>query len=141
MKRLSMIAFAILLAVPVFAEELPPALRVVASVLELSEPQLQGLVAAVQACDAAVRPIAEQLQAKHQALAQLVQSESPDAAAVGTLILEIRAAEKEIAAVAHGAAEAFERSLTPEQRERLNAIRGAMQVCEVIPAFRAVGLL
>lgn len=144
MKRLSLIAAAILLFLPAanaLAQEPPPPLRVAITVLGLSEDQVHAWIAAIQSRDAAVQPIAQQLEAKHQALAALLQDANADPAAVGRLVLDSRALEGEIGAIAHAAAAAMQEALTPEQRERLEGIRNGAPVCDVIPAFRAVGIL
>ena len=39
------------------------------------------------------------------------------------------------------AANAIEKLLTPDQLQRLSAIRGGAQVCPIVPAFGATGLL
>lgn len=143
MKRLS-IALVILLSLPVAyaqSDELPPPLRVVITVLGLSGDQGAALIATIRSRDAAVRPLAEQIQVRREALAQLMQTAAPDPAAVGQLVLEIRQLELHLSAIAHHAAETFEQTLDAEQQERLNGIRHAAPVCEVMPAFRAVGLM
>lgn len=119
----------------------PEPVRVVVAVLELSEDQVQAFVAMIAGREAAVRPAAEQLRLRHEALGQLLQTPAPDPAAVGTLVLEIRAIEAEIGRVAQSAAAQFEQVLTPDQRERLMHLRQAAQVCPVLPAFKAAGLL
>jgi len=119
----------------------PEPVRVVAAVLGLSEDQVQALVAMLVAREAAIRPAAEQLHLRREALGKLLQTESPDPTAVGALVVEIRTIEAEISRVAQSAAAQFEQVLTPEQRERLAHLRQAAQVCPVIPAFQATGLL
>lgn len=145
MKRLSIACAAIVLLVAaagVHAEELPPPVRVTASVLSLSEDQVRALVGMLQAREQALYPVAEQLEGKHKALDQLLQQgTAADPAAVGRLVLDIAALQKQVGAVAQQTAQQFEQTLTQEQRDRLNALRGAAPTCDVIPALRAVGLL
>ena len=144
MKRLSLVAAAILLFLPgatAFCQELPPPLRVAITVLGLSEDQVHVWIAAIQSRDAAVQPLAQQLETKKQALATSLADPNADPAAVGKLVLEAHALETQIGAIAHAAAQTMQAALTPEQRERLDGIRNAAPVCDVLPALRAVGVL
>ncbi len=123
------------------AQELPPPIQVVRSVLGLSDAQTRSLLAMVQARDVAVRPLAEQMRQKNESLARLLEAPSPDAAAIGQLIIEVRAIESAVRLIVQQAAAEFEQTLTAEQRTRLEHLRQAAPACEVSPAFRAAGLL
>ena len=126
---------------PARAQELPPPIQVVTHVLGLSEEQLHAWVYAIQARDAAIRPIAEQIQARREQLGRAVESSQPDSATVGRLVLEIRALEQEAAMTTRSTTMILEGVLDDEQRGRLESIRHAAAACEVVPAFRAAGLL
>ncbi|HKO54964.1 MAG TPA: periplasmic heavy metal sensor [Thermoanaerobaculia bacterium] len=122
-------------------EQLPPPITVVAGFLQLSPEQVAALLTIMQTRDAALQPIAAKLHANQEALGKLVESPDANPAAVGRLLLDIRAAQKQAETIARDAGAAFERNLTPEQRDRLQFVRQAAQIEPVIPAFRAVGLL
>lgn len=121
--------------------ELPPPVAVVANTLSLNEQQVEALIAMIQAREAAVRPIAQQLEGHRQALAALLESANPDPAAAGKLLIDIRDGERQIAEIARQSASAFVQNLGAEQRERLQFLGNAAQVAPVLPAFKAVGLL
>ena len=137
--------FVLSLALPsvVFAQEnpLPDPIRVVISVLGLNEQQAQGFVGIVQAREQAIRPLAEEAQARHQSLEKTMQSTNPDVALVGTAVIEISQIEKRVGQISADAAAQFDQLLTPEQRQQLQRIREAASVCPAVPAFHAAGLL
>jgi hypothetical protein len=123
------------------AEELPPPIRVVMTVLGLSEDQTHALIASIQAREAAIHPLAVQIATRQEALGHLAESAAPDPAEAGRLFLEIHTLERQMQNIAQASAGAFEQTLNDEQRARLNGLRHAAPVCEVLPALRAVGLL
>src|SRR5258706_5791055 len=94
-KRIAMIAVALILPLALAAQE-PPPIAIVAHVLSLSDEQVHALVDFLQARGEAIRPAAEQLQTRQQALGHELQSSSPDPATVGRLVLEIRTIEGQI---------------------------------------------
>ena len=124
------------------AQEIPPQpVQVVASLLELSEPQVASWLEILAERETAVQPLAQQLQERHQALGEALQNSSPDPRVVGQLIIDIRAIERSIVAIRQEGNASFEQLLTETQRQRLQQIRGASQVCPVVPALQATGLL
>jgi hypothetical protein len=123
------------------ADELPPPIVAVATILELNNDQVHALLTMIDARDAAIRPLAEELQRHQQALEQLLRMPDADAAAVGKLMLETRALGAKIGELRAQAAAQFEQVLSPEQTERLHHIREAASLQEVIPTFHAVGLV
>ncbi len=144
MKKALVLLIAIIALVPVVCaaeEPLPQPIVVVASVLQLSEDQIQAMVQMIQTRDDAVRPIAEAVQKDRQALEALLANPSPDPAAVGALVLRIRSGERQAMEVAQKAAASFASTLTPEQRDRLQFLTQAANVAPVLPAFKAVGLI
>ena len=112
----------------------------VATVLELNNDQVQSLLTMIQARDAALRPIAEELQRHQQMIEQLLRTPDADAATVGRVVLETRALTAKIGEVRAQANVQFEQVLTPEQSEKLQHIREAAAIQDVVNAFRAVGL-
>ena len=128
-------------AVPLRADDVPPPLRVVANILNLSDAQVGSWLQLLQARNAAVQPLQQQLQMKQQAIATLLQSGSPDPAVVGQLFLEVHAVELQIQGIVMQTNAQFEQLLTDDQRGRLQHIREAAQVCPIVPALQATGLL
>jgi Spy/CpxP family protein refolding chaperone len=123
------------------APQIPPPVAAVATVLQLQNDQVAALMAMIRSRDTAIRPLAEELQRHQQALEQSLQAPDADAAAVGRLLLETRALGAKIDEVRRNAAAQFEQLLTPEQLDRLHHIRDAAALQEVVPPFRAVGLV
>lgn len=122
-------------------DALPQPIVMVATVLELAPPQVEALVTMIRSRDAEMHPLAEEMMKRQQALGALLQTPEADAAAVGRLILEIRTLQQKVESLARQSAAQFEQALTPDQRARLDHIRASAPVCDVIPAFRGVGLL
>ena|SRR5690349_12820225 len=140
LKRLMMVAVALSFPIALAAQE-PPPIAVVAQVLSLSEDQVHALGDFLQARGAAVQPAVQELQQHQQALAQQLQSPNPDPATIGQLILETRAIASRIQQAIGDANKSFDQILNADQRTRLDQLRGAAGACQVIPAFKAVGLL
>ncbi|HEY6140042.1 MAG TPA: Spy/CpxP family protein refolding chaperone [Thermoanaerobaculia bacterium] len=130
-------------SLPIHAEEpqLPPPLAAVATVLELNTAQIEALLMMIQARDAALRPLAEELQRHQRALDQLLGAPDADAASAGRLVLEMRALAARIGDVRAQTNGQFEQLLTPEQAGKLQRIREAASIQEVVQAFRVAGLV
>ena len=138
-KRIVMLLVALALPIALAAQESP--LTIVAKVLSLSNEQTQALGNIVQARSEAIRPLAEQVQARQQGLAQQLQSSNPDPQTVGGLVIEITHIQQQVQQAIEATNHQFEAVLTPDQSARLQQIRSVAPVCDVIPAFKAVGLL
>jgi Spy/CpxP family protein refolding chaperone len=123
------------------APQIPPPVAAVATILELQSDQVAALLTMIQSRDAAIHPLAEELQRHQQALEQALQTPDADAATVGRLLLETRTLGAKIDELRRSAAAQFEQLLTPEQLDRLHHIREAAALQEVVPPFRAVGLV
>ena len=123
------------------APPLPPPVMAVANVLQLSGDQIEAFVAMIGARDSAVAPLAAELQKRGQAIDQELQSPDADPATVGRLLLEARSLQKQIEEARRQAAAQFEEVLTPDQKDRLQHVREIAPLMDVIPAFRATGLL
>jgi septal ring factor EnvC (AmiA/AmiB activator) len=139
-KRLVMTAVALTFPIALAAQE-PPPIAIVANVLSLSDQQVHALADFLQARGDAVRPVAEQLQAKSSALAQQLQSSNPDPATVGQLLIEIKTIQDQIQRTIADSNKQLDDIFNADQRTRLDQLRGAAQACGVIPAFKALGLL
>jgi Spy/CpxP family protein refolding chaperone len=113
----------------------------VAGILGLSDGQVQAWITILQAREAAMQPLAAQVGQHQELLGHLLQSPTPDPATVGQVLIETRALEQQVGAIQQQAAAQFEQLLNSDQQQRLESIRQASQVCQVVPAFQAVGLL
>ena len=120
---------------------LPAPIVAVSTILELSDEQVGALVTMIEARDAALRPLAEELQRHQQALEQLLQKPDADAATIGQLVLETRALSANVANIRGQANAQFEQTLTPDQLGRLQHIREAASLSGIMPAFQATGLV
>lgn len=120
---------------------LPPPIVAVSKVLQLTDAQVQSLVTMIQSRDAALRPLVEQVQQHQSAIDALLQKPDADPATLGGLILEMRTLRMNVETVGRQAAAQFEAVLTPDQLDRLQHIRAVAPVADVLPAFRAVGLI
>lgn len=141
MRRVVILLLAMTLCAAVAVAEPPDPAGVVARVLELSDGQITSWVDLLHAREAAVRPLAEQAQAQQQAIAQALAGGNADPLTVGKAVMALDALQKQIGAANAQSVHQFEELLTPDQLQRLNGIRGAAQVCPIVPAFQATGLL
>ena len=140
MKRLAALLVAICCITPVFAQS-PDPVAVVAHVLELSSEQITAWSDILHARQAALQPLAEQSQEQQQTIAQALAGANPDPLAIGKAFIALHDLQMQIAAANAQSAAQFEKLLTSDQLQRLNAIRGAAQACQILPAFQATGLL
>ncbi|HYS55431.1 MAG TPA: periplasmic heavy metal sensor [Thermoanaerobaculia bacterium] len=140
MKRFALILSTFLCALPIFAQQ-PDPVSVIAHVLELSNDQVTAWSGILHAREAAIQPIAQQAQAKRQALEQALASPNPDPVAIGNAFIELRGLQAQVAAVNADSASKFQKLLDDDQLQRLEGIRGASQVCPIVPALQATGLM
>ena len=141
MKVFAAFLIAISLVAPAFAQQQPDPVAVVAHVLDLSADQITAWSAILHARETAIQPLAQQAQAQQQAIAQALSGANPDPIAVGQAVVALHAVQLQIAAANSSSAADFEKILTADQLQRLNGLRGAAQVCQVLPAFAATELL
>ena len=140
MKNFAASILALALVVPAVAQQPdPPA--VVAHVLELSSDQITAWSDILHARQTALEPLAQQAQAQQQIVEHALAGANPDPLSVGTALVALHSIQVQIAATNAQSASAFEAILTPDQLQRLQAIRGAAQACPIIPVFQAAGLL
>jgi Spy/CpxP family protein refolding chaperone len=116
-------------------------LEIVANILGLAPDQVHAWADLLQAREAAVRPLAEQVHAREESLRHFLESPQPDPMAVGALVLEIRGLHQEIGRIAERTRFAMQQILTADQHERLERLRQAAQVCPAVPPLQALGLL
>jgi uncharacterized membrane protein len=121
-------------------EEYSP-IQIVAAVLKLSDDQAHTLAQILAAKAESIRPLAEQIQLHEQAIAALLGGDNPDPMQLGRLLIETRILQTQVQAIAAASAAQFVSVLSDPQKQTLGQIRQASQVCPVVPAFAAVGVL
>lgn len=109
--------------------------------LELTPEQVTAWDALLETRKALVEPLREELQATEKELHDLLQTENPDPAAVGTLVLKAKGLREQIAAANQAYVDGFEALLTAEQAAKLALLRRAERAQPLFPAFRLFGLL
>lgn len=129
-----------LLAVPVVAAE-PSPLEVTAYFLMLSEEQVAHIIALEQAVQENGAPGVLEIAQRQALLGELLESDEPNPAEIGALVLSIRALEQQLVALRQEAADQIREMLDAEQLERLQAAASARPLCPVIPALAALNLL
>jgi uncharacterized membrane protein len=116
-------------------------IQIVAAVLKLSDDQAHTLAQILAGEAESIRPLAEQIQQHEQAIATLLGGDNPDPTQLGRLLIETHALQTRVQAIAAASASQFVSVLSDPQKQTLGQIRQASQVCPVVPAFVAVGLL
>ena len=116
-------------------------IQVVAAVLELSADQGHALAQILAAKATSIQPLAQQIQQHQQAIATLLGGASPDPAQLGHLLIETAVLQAQVQAISAASAAQFVSLLSDPQKQTLGHIRQASQVCPVVPAFAAVGVL
>jgi hypothetical protein len=76
-----------------------------------------------------------------EAIGKALQTPAPDPFALGQLLIETRTIEQQIAATRLQASAQFQQVLDQDQLERLQQIQSTAGVCQILPAFEAMGLL
>jgi hypothetical protein len=140
MKRFALIVCALLCAVPIFAQQ-PDPVSVISHVLELSDDQITAWKAILNTREAALLPIAQQAHAKQEAITHALAESNPDPVAIGNAIIELNRLQAQIGVVNAQGATDFQHLLSDEQVQRLDGIRGAVQVCPIVPSLQATGLI
>jgi len=140
MKCAGVVLMTLFCAAPIFAQQQDP-VSVIAHVLDLSTDQITAWSEILHAREAALQPIAQQAQAKQKAIADALGGANPDPLAVGSAIIELTRLQSQAAAINAQSATQFEQLLSADQQQRLDGIRGAAQVCPIVPALQATGLI
>lgn len=142
MKKTILALLIVALAVPVLAQQAAPRPKeVVARFLELTPEQVTAWEGLLATLDGTLDPLREQLRDVQHQLAEMLQGENPDPAAVGTLVIQGKELREQMGEAHRVYGAAFEELLTETQVNRLNFIRRAAHVQPIIPAFRLFGLI
>lgn len=127
-------------AVPGIAPIVPP-IQLLGRYLELSQDQIEGVRVLVEERRNTVRPLNDQVAEKEKALRELLESGNPDAAAVGSLVLEIHRLRKEVQSAIQKFNKDFEGMLGEEQVRKLRLLRQAARLEPVVRAARELGIV
>jgi len=116
-------------------------IQVVAAVLKLSDDQVHTLAQILTAKASSIQPLAQQIQQHEQEIAALLGGDHPDPAQLGRLLIETNALHAQVQTISAASAAQFVSMLSDPQKQTLGQVRQASQVCPVVPAFAAVGVL
>ncbi len=144
MRRVLVLMAVLSLAVPVVAQERPVvdrAEREVAAFLGLEESQVTAWEGLLETRGAAVKALQEEMDPLEEQLAALLGQTSPDPAAVGALVIQVKGLKEEIRAANDAYQDGFEALLTEEQAGKLGVVRRAARLEPIVPAFRLLGLV
>ncbi|HSL81761.1 MAG TPA: Spy/CpxP family protein refolding chaperone [Thermoanaerobaculia bacterium] len=100
-------------------------LRGLAASLDLTEQQIEAARALLEDLAAEVRPQAEEARGVREELHALLDTENPDPAEVGALVVELHGIRDEMRTARDGFAAAFSALLTPDQLERWEVLKDA----------------
>lgn len=140
MKRFALMVCVLLVCAPIFAQQ-PDPVGVITHVLELSDDQVKAWSKILHDREAAMQPIAQQAQAKQEAIGKALADPNPDPVAIGNAFIEMRKLQEQMGVVNAQSATDFQQLLNEDQMQRLEAIRGAAGVCPIVPALQATGLM
>ena len=119
----------------------PAPIRVVSAFLELTEDQVSNLIILREILHSEVQPLAEAKKALQEDLKAELASEDPSADYVGRLVIEIHFFKSQIKEAHMAYVGAFEAMLDDRQLQKYGAIKMAVRLQRVIPAFEKLGLI
>lgn len=134
------------LTLPLMAQEPapnqePPAIQIVVRFLQLTDDQVSQFETLLNQRRDTIRGIAEQIRPLEEQLRNLLNSNNPDPAVVGRLVLQIHALQQQILQAQENFLTAFRNLLNDEQRARAAGVQRAARLVPVIGAFARLGLL
>ena len=119
--------------------EAPSPIQIVVQFLQLRPDQVQEFGQLLQARQAAVVPLLQEIQQRVQQLEALL-SEGGSPAEVGMLVIQIRTLQQQVAQVQQDFLSKLLILLDAEQQQRLEAVRLAAQLQPILPAFQQLYL-
>ncbi|HXM96502.1 MAG TPA: hypothetical protein VOA64_19970 [Candidatus Dormibacteraeota bacterium] len=119
--------------------EAPSPIQIVVQFLQLRPDQVQEFGQLLQARQAAVVPLLPGIQQRVQQLEALLNSGSSPAD-VGMLVIQIHTLQQEVAQVQQDFLSKFGNLIDPEQQQRLEAVRIAVQLQPILAAFQQLYL-
>ena len=143
-KLIPMLAACLLfLSIPIQAQEPLPdkVLEAVQTFLELDDLQLQDLVTLRDNHLLAIEPLKTQIREVQQAQNELLQSDSPDPAAVGGNVLQLRALHQQLREAERSFRESALVLLTDEQKRKVGQVQRALRLVHYARPLSAFGLV
>ncbi len=119
----------------------PAPIRVVSAFLELTEDQVSNLIILREILHGEVQPLAEAKKALQEELKAELAMEEPSADYVGELVIGIHLFNSQIKEAHMAYVGAFEAMLDDRQLPTYGAIKMAVRLQRVIPAFEKLGLI
>ena len=100
--------------------------------------QFQQLLLSLQATEQGLQ---QQVRMRQQRLEEMAGAAAPDTPAVGRLVLEIRALNRQMGQALQSFHDGFVALLEPEQRQKLQAVEQAAQLLPAVAAFAGLHLV
>ena len=122
-------------------DSVPAPIRVVSAFLELTEEQVNNLILLREDLHTTVAPLVEVKKGLTEDLKAELASEEPSADYVGELVIEIHFIKSQIKEAHMAYVDSFEAMLDDAQLRRYGAIKMAVRLQRVIPAFEKLGLI
>lgn len=119
----------------------PSPIQIVARFLQLSDDQLHQFETLLNQRRDTFRAIAEQIRPLEDQLRHLLNSDNPDPAAVGRMVLQIHGLQQQIHQAQENFLTAFRNLLNDDQKVRVAGVQRAARLVPVIGAFARLGLL
>ena len=119
----------------------PPAPAIVAGFLGFTDAQGARFGQLLGALQASVGPLQQQMMVQQKALESALIADQPDPAAVGKLVLQIRALQKQVGQAFQSYHESFLAMLTQDQMEKTQAVVGSAHLLPAVRAFAEVHLI
>jgi len=119
----------------------PAPIRVVSAFLDLTEDQVSNLIILREILHSEVQPLAEAKKALQEELKAELASEEPSIEYVGELVIRIHIFKSQIKEAHMAYVGAFEAMLEDRQLQKYGAIKMAVRLQRVIPAFEKLGLI
>jgi len=119
----------------------PPPVDELKAYLNLTDSQIQSIQQVQQQALSSQQTVFTQIRDKHQALRDLLEKGTSDAAAVGKLILDIRALQKQIEQAMTASRSQAVSFLTADQKTKLAALEQAAKLRPAIEQATRLGLL
>jgi Spy/CpxP family protein refolding chaperone len=119
----------------------PPAPMIVAGFLGFTDAQGARFGQLLEGLQSTVGPLQQQIMVQQKELDTVLSADQPDPAAVGKLVLTIRALQKQVGQAFQAYHDGFLAMLTQEQKEKTQAVIGAAQLLPAVRAFAEVHLI
>jgi len=119
----------------------PAPIRIVSAFLELTEEQVNNLILLREDLHTTVAPLVEVKKGLTEDLKAELASEEPSADYVGELVIEIHFIKSQIKEAHMAYVDSFEAMMDDAQLRKYGAIKMAVRLQRVIPAFEKLGLI